>query len=59
MNTRTRLRDKERSPIAADLKRAMREKATLGVRAFALTADVKEAHRQVLIHTWDWHGDRN
>ena len=50
VNTRTRLRDQERSPIAADLKRAMREKATLGVRTFALTADVKEAHRQVPIH---------
>ena len=55
VNTRTRLRDQERSPIAADLKRAMREKATLGVRTFALTADVKEAHRQVPIHPRDWH----
>ena len=55
MNTRTRLRDQERSPIAADLKRAMREKATLGVRTFALTADVKKAHRQVPIHPRDWH----
>ena len=55
VNTRTRLRDQERSPIAADLKRAMREKATLGVRRFALTAEVKEAHRQVPIHPRDWH----
>ena len=46
VNTRTRLRDQERSPIAADLNRAMREKTTMGVRTFALTADVKEAHRQ-------------
>ena len=37
------------------VKRAMREKATLGVRTFALTADVKEAHRQVPIHPRDWH----
>ena len=55
VNTRTRLRDQERSPIVADLKRAVREKATLGVRTFALTADVKEAHRQVPIHPRDWH----
>ena len=55
VNTRTRLRDQERAPIAADLKRAMHEKATLGVRTFALTADVKEAHRQVPIHPRDWH----
>ena len=33
----------------------MREKATLGVRTFALTADVKEAHKQVPIHPRDWH----
>ena len=49
------MRDQERSPIAADLKRAMREKATMGVRTFALTADVKEAHKQVPIHPRDWH----
>ena len=55
VNTGTRLRDQERSPIAEELKRAMREKATMGVRTFALTADVKEAHRQVPIHPRDWH----
>ena len=55
VNTRTRLREQERSPIAADLERALREKATLVVRTFALTADVKEAHRQVPIHPRDWH----
>ena len=27
VNTRTRIRDQERAPIAADLKRAVREKA--------------------------------
>ena len=55
VNTRTRLRDQERSPIAADLKRAMREKASICLRTFAFTADVKEAHRQVPIHPRDWH----
>ena len=50
VNSRTRIRDQERSPIAADLKRAMREKAARGERTFALTADVKEAHRQIPIH---------
>ena len=53
VNTPTRLRDQERSPIAADLKRAMREKASTGARTFARTADVKEAHRQVPIHPRD------
>ena len=55
VDTRTRLRDQERSPIEADLKRAMRDKATMGARTFALTADAKEAHRQVPIHPRDWH----
>ena len=53
VNTRTRVRDQERSPTASDLKRAMREKAELGQPTFALTADVSEAHRQVPIHTSD------
>ena len=55
VNRRTRIRDQERSPVAADLKRVMREKARLGQRTFALTADVAEAHRQIPIHPRDWH----
>ena len=43
------------APIAADLKRSMREKAKLGELTFALSADVSEAHRQVPIHPDDWH----
>ena len=50
VNCRTRLRDQERAPIAADLKRTMREKAKLDELTFALTADVTEAHRQVPVH---------
>ena len=55
VNTRTRLRDQGRAPIAADLKRSMREKAKLDELTFALSADVSEAHRQVPIHPDDWH----
>ena len=56
VNSRTRLRDQERAPIAADLlKRTMWEKAKLEELTFALTADVSEAHRQVPIHPDDWH----
>ena len=55
VNRRTRIRDQERSPIASDLKRALHEKATRGERTFALSADVSEAHRQVLVHPQDWH----
>ena len=55
VNTKTRLRDQERGPIAADLKRSMREKARFDELTFALSADVTEAHRQVPIHPDDWH----
>ena len=55
VNTRTRLRDQERSPISLDIKRAMREKSSRGLSTFALTADVKEAHRQIPIDPRDWH----
>ena len=55
VNRRTRIRDQERSPIAADLKRLMRQKSRRGRRTLALTADVAEAHRQVPIHPQDWH----
>ena len=51
VSTRTRFRDPERSPIATDLKRAMKER---GQPTFALTADVSEAHRQVPVHPSDW-----
>ena len=54
VNTHARIRDKERSLIAADLKRAMKEKAELGQPTFAFTADVSEAHRQVPVHPSDW-----
>ena len=55
VNTSTHLRDRERAPAAPDLKRLMREKAKTGEVTFGLTADVKEAHRQVPIHPDDWH----
>ena len=55
VNRRTRIRDQERTPIASDLKSSMREKAKVGERTFALTADVKEAHRQVPVAPRDWH----
>ena len=55
VNTRTRIRDQERGPIAADLKRIMREKSRVGVSTFALTADVSEAHRQIPVAEQDWH----
>ena len=47
VNRRNRVRDQERFPTAADVKRVMREKPTIGEQSSALTADIKEAHRQV------------
>ena len=55
VNHRTRVRDQERGPIAADLKRLMREESKMGEPTFALTADVTEAHRQIPIAEQDWH----
>ena len=54
VNRRTRVRDQERCPMASDLKRGMREKARRGEETFALTADVKEAHRQIPVARRDW-----
>ena len=54
VNKWTRVRDQERCPMASDLKRAMREKSKRGETTFALTADVKEAHRQIPIAEEDW-----
>ena len=39
VNSRTRIRDQERAPIAADLKRTMREKAKVDELTFAQSAD--------------------
>ena len=55
VNRRIRVRDQERFPTATDVKRVMREKATIGEQSIALTADKKEAHRQVPIDPGDWH----
>ena len=55
VNTRTRIRDQERGPIASDVKRLLREKANMEEPTFALTADIMEAHRQVPIDPKDWH----
>ena len=55
VNSRIRVRDQERSPTAADIKRILREKSRTGLRTFALTADVAEAHRQVPTDRRDWH----
>ena len=55
VNRRIRTRDQERSPVASDLKRFMREKARCGEQTFSSTADVTEAHRQVPVDKRDWH----
>ena len=54
-NRRTIMRDQERGPIAANIKRVLREKEKSQYHSFALTADVTEAHRQVPIDPPDWH----
>ena len=54
VNRRVRIHDQERAPTAADMKRFLREKATMDHQTFALTADIKEDHRQVPIVARDW-----
>ena len=54
VNTRIRIRDQERAPIAADVKRFMR-KSSLETPTFALKADISETHWQVPIDPRDWH----
>ena len=49
INKRTRFRDQERGAIATDMKRIIWDKSLTGERTYALTADVKKAHRQVPI----------
>ena len=55
VNGRTRVGYQEQAPFAAEIKTAMRETLQLDERTFALTADVSEANRQVLVDRWDWH----
>ena len=55
VNTFAHLRDQERAPVALDLKRRLREIAKSGEVTFGLTADDKEAHRQVPVRPDDWH----
>ena len=52
---RTRVRDQERGPIEADVKRVFREKARYQLPSFELEEHVTEAHRQVPIDPQDWH----
>jgi len=54
LNDRIRVRDQEQFPGGNDLKRLLREQASVGGRWFGLTADVKDAHRVIAIHPRDW-----
>ncbi len=47
-------RDQTRMPGSSDLRSAMAEDATHGGAFFSLQADIKKAHRRVLIQKSDW-----
>ena len=51
----TRTMDIDQDSVPSNLKRAMRAKADEDENTVALTADVSEAHRQILIHPSDGH----
>ena len=53
VNTRTTIRDQERSPISADLKSALREKEKTEDVTFVFMVDVSAAHQQIPAHPSD------
>ena len=55
VKTRIRIRDQESAPIAADVKRFLREKSNVETPTFGLTADISKTHNQVPIDPRDWH----
>jgi len=55
LNAAIRLRDQEIPPGAPDLKRVLRAQAEWPSVPFGLVADVKDAHRVVVIHPADRH----
>ena len=50
VESQTRICDQETTPVTADLKRVMREKARFGPTTFALTTDISAAY-----DPRDWH----
>ena len=55
VNKRTRIRDQEEAPTAADRKRFATENSTHEEPTLALTADVTEAHRQIPTALCHWY----
>jgi len=55
LNAAIRVRDQEIPPGAPDLKRVLRAQADWPSTPFGLVADVKDAHRVVVIHPADRH----
>jgi len=55
LNAAIRVRDQEIPPGAPDLKRVLRAQAEWPSTPFGLVADVKDAHRVVVIHPSDRH----
>ncbi len=53
LNSRTKPRDQDRCPTAADVKRVQREQSRTR-QAHGLAVDVKEAHRLPPVHRDDW-----
>ena len=54
LNNNIRVRDQDRCPTAADVRRIQREQATHR-RGVGLAADVKSAHRLPAVSPEDWH----
>ncbi len=54
INTRIRVRDKERGPTTGDIKAILREQSTRDQATVGVTVDVKSAHRLIPVREDDW-----
>ncbi len=54
INPMIRVRDKDRGPATADVRRLLNLQARTGRRTLGITADVKDAHREVPVREQDW-----
>ncbi len=54
LNPRIRVRDKDRGPATADIKKVLGLQAMTKRRTLGITADVRDAHREIPVREADW-----
>ena len=53
-STLTKVRDRDCGPTAADVKRALRLKAEMGIELRGAVVDIQVAHQLIPIDEWPW-----